>query len=181
MPKIKSITTKTGDKGTTRLFSGEEVSKSSLRIDSYGDIDELASVLGVARCHSRKKEIEEDILFIQRELNTVAAELATTPQKISRLPKRLNKDMLNILEEKRESLETKILIPDGFVVPGGSLSSASLDHARTIARRCERKVAALLEQKIFADELVLIWLKRLSDYLYLMARVEEDKPTMVKD
>src|SRR3989338_7356999 len=85
MAKIRSITTKKGDKGKTRLFSGEEVSKNSPRVRMCGDIDELVAVLGLARYHAEKAEIKESILFIQRSLFTVASEVATSEEKISRL------------------------------------------------------------------------------------------------
>ncbi len=178
MAKIKSITTKKGDKGTTRLFSGEEVLKNSPRLDAYGDIDELSAVLGIARFHAQKEEVKEAILFIQRSLVAVAAELATTPEKIERLHRRVDEIMFKALEEKREALEKNIEIPPGFIVSGSTLSTAHLEHARTITRRCERKAVGLFQEKMISNETVIVWLNRLSDYLYLLARLEEDKPTM---
>ena len=83
MPQKIKITTKTGDKGTTRLFSGETVSKSSARLETYGDVDELVSLLGIARHHVREERLKEEILWLQRELFIVGAELATTPKKNS--------------------------------------------------------------------------------------------------
>lgn len=180
MKKI-SITTKKGDEGKTRLFSGELVSKSNLRLDAYGDIDELACILGLARFQVQDLEMKNDILYIQRALSTVASEMATTSKSVAKLPQRLDAAMLEVLENKRETLEVKTPLPSGFVVSGQSLPAAYLDFARTVARRCERKAVALLEDKQIDNKILIVWLNRLSDYLYLMARFIEKKPTLVKE
>ena len=179
MAKI-NITTKTGDKGTSRLFSGEEVSKDSLRLDAYGDLDELVSMLSVARHHMSQEVLRADILTLQKEIFTVAAELATTKNKLTKLPTRVDQNFLNKLENRRESLAQNTEIPTGFVIPGATLSAAYLDLARAISRRCERKAVRLIEQNEIDNSLVIIWLNRLSDYLYLVARNEEKKPMLVK-
>ena len=177
-----SITTKTGDDGTTRLFSGEKVLKNSARLETYGDLDELVSLLGVARQHVQNKSIQEDILSVQRSLFTVASELATTAEKLTRLKQRVDDQMLQALEGKRVALENKVEIPKGFVIPGGnSLSASYLDLARAVCRRCERKIAGLLAAQEITNEIVLVWFNRLSDYIYLMARFEEKTPLLVKD
>ena len=177
-----SITTKTGDKGYTHLFSGEQVLKNSPRLEAYGDLDELVSVLSLARNSLQDKTRKDDILFLQRSLFTIGAELATTPQKISRLKKRIDQPILKILEDKRTALEALVEIPNGFVIPGGhSIAASYLDYARAISRRCERKILELSEKKEFSNETLLIWMNRLSDYLYLLARFEEKKPLMVID
>ena len=177
-----SITTKTGDKGYTHLFSGEQVLKNSPRLAAYGDLDELVSLLSVARCQTQNKTLKEDILFLQRSLFTIGSELATTPTKISRLKKRIDDQMLKTLEDKRIALESVVEIPRGFVIPGGnSLAAAYLDLARAMARRCERRIVELSEKKEISNETLLIWFNRLSDYLYLMARFEEKKPVLVKE
>ena len=179
MSNVKSITTKVGDRGTTRLFSGEEVSKNSPRLEAYGDIDELVALLGIARFHAKKIETKDALLNIQRLLFVVASELATTSQKLLKLPHRVDEIMLKGLDDKRSQLEAQTKIPNGFVIPGNSLETAHIEHARTVARRCERKIASLLEKKVIENTVVLVWFNRLSDYLYLLARQEEDKPTMV--
>ncbi len=177
-----SITTKTGDQGLTRLFSGEKVLKNSSRLEAYGDLDELVSLLSVARQHVQNENLKNDILFLQRSLFALASELATTNEKLSRLKRRVDDEMLQTLEDKRVALEDKIEIPKGFVIPGGnSLSASYLDLARSVARRCERKIIGLLEQKEITNETVLVWFNRLSDYLYLMARFEEKIPLLVKE
>lgn len=175
------ITTKSGDQGFSRLFSGEKVSKDNPRLEACGDMDELASLLGVTRCHARKKKIQEKILKIQRHLFLAASEVATTEAKLSRLPQRINQNFVNALEQDMESLAANIPDPKGFIVPGGTLSSAYLDYARAVARRCERRIAGLLKKKQIHNATLLIWFNRLSDYLYLMARCEEDKPILLKE
>ncbi len=180
MAKMKSITTKQGDGGLTRLFSGEKVSKNSPRINSYGDIDELVSILGIARQQTKKADIQEALLFIQRSLFIAASELATTSEKLSWLKNRIDNDALKILDDKRDALEKIVTIPNGFIVPANTLAASYIDYARAVSRRCERKIIALLEKKIIANTILLIWFNRLSDYLYLLARCEEGSPLMVK-
>ena len=179
--KKPSITTKTGDKGQTSLFSGEKVSKHSPRLETYGDIDELVSLLSIARHHVQNQNIQNEILFIQRSLFIISSELATTADKLEKLPKRVDEAMLNALEKRRIALEEQVELPRGFVIPGNTLASAYLDYGRAVSRRCERKVVALLEEKIMNNEIPLVWLNRLSDYLYLLARLEEGKSLLVKE
>ena len=176
---VKSITTKKGDSGKSRLFSGEEVLKNSARLDAYGDIDELIAILGIARFHAKKEKVKESLLFIQNAFFPVASELATTKAKLERLPRRVDEHFLEELESRRENLEPLIKIPDGFVVPGDCLAAAHIDHARTVCRRVERKIVSLFEAKDIENKILLVWLNRLSDYLYLLARLEEDHPRMV--
>lgn len=183
MNRPSSITTKVGDKGTTFLFSGEEVSKDSPRTDTYGDLDELVSVLGVARCHAKQETIRVAILEVQRDLFTVGAELATAIDHLDLLKQRLDEAMLKELETKRDDLETRIRMPDGFIIPGGAdvVSAAHLDHARTLARRLERRVVTLLRAGLVRNPHLVIWMNRLSDYLWLMARFEEGKSLSLRD
>jgi cob(I)alamin adenosyltransferase len=173
-----SITTRVGDKGTTLLFSGERVAKDSPRTEAYGDLDELVSVLGVARCHARRSA--KDILKLQRELFVVGSELATSQKFVKLLAERVDAGMLADFEKRRETLEAQIKMPDGFIIPGGSLAGAHLDHARTIARRLERKVVGLQRRRLVKNKHLRVWLNRLSDYLWLLARHEEGKATVLK-
>ena len=181
MAKKNIITTKTGDQGTSLLFSGEKVSKSNPRLEAYGDLDELVSILGVARQYVKHKSITEDILELQRDLFRAASELATTPDKLSKLKQQIDQAFLDKLENKNKTLYEDTNIPNGFIVPGGSRSSAYLDLARAVSRRCERKIVKLLESGEINNKFLIVWINRLSDYLYLMARFEEDKPTLVKE
>ena len=174
------ITTQIGDRGATRLFSGEEVSKNSLRIEAQGDLDELGCVLGIARLHTRKKSVQKDILALQRDLFIIGSELATTALQSSQLPRRVDEDFLSVFEKKRDALHAVTRIPSGFVIAGASVSSAWLDLARAVSRRMERRVVTLFERKEMDNRFLLIWVNRISDYLYLLARFEEGKPILVK-
>lgn len=172
-----SITTRTGDHGTTRLFSGEVVPKDSPRTEAYGTVDELVSQLGVARVHCRRDENRALILQIQRELFIVGSEMATAPDHLQRLKRRIDRDMLDQLDRRREALEQRVPIPNDFIVPGGSLAGAHLDVARTVARRVERLAAGLTRKGMLDNPHLTVWLNRLSDFLYLLARDEEPDPT----
>jgi cob(I)alamin adenosyltransferase len=175
MNPTSSITTKVGDRGTTFLFSGEEVPKDSLRTMAYGDLDELVSVLGVARCHVSREDVRQEILVLQRDLFTVGAELATALDHAGLLKQRITEEELQSFEARRDALERRIKMPDGFIIPGGSGSpgSAHLDHARTIARRVERRTVSLARANLIDNPHLLVWLNRVSDYLWLLARLEE--------
>jgi len=175
-----SITTKFGDKGKTALFSGEVVDKDSPRTDAYGDVDELVSVLGVARAHADDAEVSENLLWIQSELFVVAAELATDKKKIKTLSDRIDEERVRQLDEKRDELESKIKMPDGFIIPGGTKVAAFIDHARTISRRCERKAVGLDRYGLIDNPHLLIWLNRLSDYLWILARYVEGDAVVLK-
>ncbi|MFH0908665.1 MAG: cob(I)yrinic acid a,c-diamide adenosyltransferase [bacterium] len=176
----KSITTKVGDKGTTFLFSGEEVPKNSERTEAYGDLDELVSQLGVARAAASRADTRERVLALQKRLFVVGSELATMPDKLPMLRERVDAKMLAELEAFRVDLESRIKRPPGFVVPGGTLTAAHLDLARTIARRLERKIVGLTRTGELANDVLLVWINRVSDYLWLLARLEEGEATTPK-
>lgn len=179
--KSRSITTKIGDQGTTRLFSGEEVSKDSPRTDAYGDMDELVSVLGIARSVATRKDVRDRLEQIQRDLFIAGAELATSLEHAHLLEKRMDEAMVRDIDRKRKVVEGKIRMPRGFILPGATSAAAHIDHARTIARRCERKVVGLLEAGLIENRPMIIWFNRLSDYLWLLARLEEGERTQPKD
>ena len=176
-----SITTKTGDRGTTRLFSGEDVPKNSPRMDALGAVDELVSLLGVARCHAARPATRAALLEIQRELFTLASEFATTPAALPRLPRRVDAGFVAAMERRGRELEASVEYPAGFILPGASLAGAHLDHARAVARRCEREAVRLRDAGLLENPQALIWLNRLSDVLWLLARSEEERPQPLRD
>jgi len=176
----KSITTRVGDQGKTRLFSGEEVWKHSPRTDAYGDLDEIVSVLGVAFSHAERDETRRSVREVQHTLFTVGTELATGESFVGRLAERIDEAAVRAIERDMDGLEERIDMPKGFVLPGGTPAAAHLDHARTVTRRCERKVVALFEERLISNPNLLIWLNRLSDYLWLLARFEEGDRTVMK-
>lgn len=179
---MASITTGIGDKGTTRLFSGDVVSKSSPRPEAYGDIDELVSHLGVARSLCTHADTIERLIYLQRELFKAGAELATPMESLARKASpRIDAERLAELDRLRSDLEAQISMPRGFILPGGTPVAAHIDIARAVARRCERRVVALAEAGEINNPSLLIWMNRLSDYLWLLARREEGELVIEKN
>lgn len=178
--KAPSITTRVGDGGNTYLFSGEKVRKDSARTDAYGDLDELVSVLGVARCHARRSGTRRILTDLQRDLFLAGSELATSAKGLGRLPARIDAKRLAAFERLREDLEGRIRMPKGFILPGGTPAAAHLDHARAVSRRLERKVVALSRRRVVRNKDLLVWLNRVSDFLWLLARFEEGRATTLK-
>jgi cob(I)alamin adenosyltransferase len=168
-----SITTRQGDRGTTFLFSGEEVSKASLRTNAYGDIDELVSTLGVARATVTDDRVRDTVLELQNALFIVGSELATSSDNVHLLKQRIGAAELARLDAVREEAEASIVMPSTFILPGGTQGAAFLDLARTVARRCERKIVHLQEEGLIANPELVVWMNRLSDTLWLLARMEE--------
>ncbi len=172
MPRIY---TKKGDDGTTSLWYGGRVSKSDVRTDAYGAVDEAGSALGVARalCGPDGGELAADILRIQNELFVAGAELATAPDAAGRLEdgvSRVTDEMADALDAVIDRYMERVSLPPKFVIPGGTALSAQLDLARAIIRRAERRVVALKEADGLSSEAVLRFLNRASDAAYAMAR-----------
>ena len=166
-----SITTRTGDAGKTRLFSGEEVSKADLAPRAYGALDEAVSILGIARSLTDSEGLQEQLLWLQNTCFMVGADLATHPDSNKR--GRLTQEDLDEMDRFRDELEKVTPLPKDFVIPGGNPVAAHLDHARTVFRRCEQESVALMEADFLRNPLVIVWLNRVSDALWLMARQME--------
>jgi cob(I)alamin adenosyltransferase len=168
------IYTRKGDDGTTGLWYGGRVPKYSGRPEAYGSVDEAAAALGVCRAAAEPGgELYEDILRVQNELFVAGAELATAPQAAGRLDPGVSKvtpEMVERLESDIDRYMDRVDLPPKFVIPGGTELSARLDVARAAVRRAERRVSALRHDGDLADETVLIYLNRLSDALFAMAR-----------
>jgi cob(I)alamin adenosyltransferase len=172
---VPRIYTKKGDDGTTSLWYGGRVSKSDVRTDAYGAVDEAGSALGVARalCGPDGGELAADILRIQNELFVAGAELATAPDAAGRLEdgvSRVTDEMADALDAVIDRYMERVSLPPKFVIPGGTALSAQLDLARAIIRRAERRVVALKEADGLSSEAVLRFLNRASDAAYAMAR-----------
>ncbi|MDA0987324.1 MAG: cob(I)yrinic acid a,c-diamide adenosyltransferase [Bacteroidetes bacterium] len=165
------IYTKTGDKGETSLFGGKRVSKNSLRIDCYGTVDELNSFIGIICSNKPSKKISLLLNVIQNELFIIGADLATpNDAKTKSFQKISNKNIKN-LENYIDNLELKLPKLKNFILPGGSVVGSSLHYARTVCRSAERKVVALSKLELI-DKLLIVYLNRLSDLLFVMARYE---------
>ena len=173
------IYTRKGDDGTTGLWYGGRVEKSSGRPEAYGAVDEAASALGVCRALAREdRELYADILRIQNELFIAGAELATAPEAAERLEAGISKvtqEMIDRLEADIDRYMAQVELPPKFVIPGGNQLSAQLDVARAALRRAERRVVDLKIAGDLADEIVITYLNRASDAVYAMAR-HADEP-----
>ncbi len=181
MKNTFSITTRTGDKGTTHLFSGETISKHSQQTDAYGDLDEVVSLLGMARAASERAALQETLISLQRRLFVVGTELATSLGHVQQLAQRVDAAMVAELDRERDALEERLPPVTDFILPGGTEVAAHLDLARAVTRRCERKVVGLLEAGLVENADIVVWLNRLSDYLWLLAREEEGEAVLMKN
>ena len=165
------IYTKTGDDGTTGLFGGQRVTKDSLRVECYGTVDELNSSLGIANSEVKNNELNSLLTEIQNKLFTLGAQLATP----------LNKDEINtvklvdsdivFLETNIDKFEEKLKPLKQFILPGGTMGASFLHFARSVCRRAERLVTLLSKNEKISN-LNLIYLNRLSDLLFVLARYE---------
>lgn len=166
------IYTRTGDSGDTGLFGGGRVLKSHPRVEAYGEVDELNASIGMARAVEMMPRIDEVLVGIQRDLFAIGALLATP----DREKMRGQLEKANIDERRVTELERAIDDGDAeleplksFIVPGGTPKAAALHVARTVCRRAERRVIALIDEEI--PDIVVVYLNRLSDLLFTLARV----------
>ena len=172
MVTLNKIYTRTGDKGSTRLATGEEISKTSPRVNAYGEVDELNAVLGVARLHSGQNDrIDAMLGRIQNELFDLGADLATP---LDPAPKwealRIVASQVDRLEKEIDWMNESLKPLDSFILPGGSPLSTHLHVARTVCRRAERKTVEMIEAGEVINEEALRYLNRLSDHLFVAAR-----------
>lgn len=164
------IYTKTGDKGQTSLWGGARVPKHHIRIESYGTVDELNSYIGVVRDHINDEKLKTDLKEIQDRLFTLGSILATDPAKADKVktPDLYEKDVEQ-LESWIDEMEEDLPELKNFILPGGHAAVSFAHVARTVSRRAERLAVALNEIEPIL-EVVLHYLNRLSDYLFVLAR-----------
>ena len=162
------IYTKTGDDGKTSLFDNSRVWKSHERIVSYGAIDELNSAVGIAISMDLDHQLKEILVRIQNELFIVGSDLANPNMSNTKI--RTTKNMILSLENDIDTFESELSELTNFILPGGTLMSSILHLSRTIARRAETHVTAL-SQKEEINKIVIVYLNRLSDLLFVLARV----------
>ena len=161
------IYTKTGDKGLTSLYTGERVDKNSLRVQTYGAIDEVDSALGIARAFVEVEQVREKIFALQKLLPRLMADFAS----LNREPL-ITSDDVKTLELEMDALESSLPPLREFLIPGASKGGAFLDLARTITRRAER-LACELAKSEEVHGVDKIFLNRLSDYCFLLMRCED--------
>ncbi len=165
------IYTKTGDKGKTSLFSGKRVWKNNVRVDTYGTIDELNSIIGVAVSHlnlknKNNKYLKNILIDVQKTLFYIGSYLADLPDTIENID--INQKV-DEFEHQIDSMTKKMPTLSNFILPGGGVAGASLQHARTVARRAERNLVRL-SKKEEVDTRVVKYIDRLSDLLFTASR-----------
>lgn len=171
-----AIYTKRGDDGTTGLFGGPRVSKDDLRVAAYGDIDELNSVLGLARAElAQDPDLAAILARVQSELFTLGAQLATPH--VEEAPKNvpaIRPDDVTRLEQEIDRLDLELKPLRSFILPAGSRSAATLHVARTVCRRAERAVVTLSRHEPL-PALSMEYINRLSDHLFTLARAANQR------
>jgi cob(I)alamin adenosyltransferase len=167
---LLKIYTRTGDEGATSLFDGTRVSKADDRVDAYGEVDELNAWLGLVRAATLSADLDEPLVQIQRDLFALGAMLADPSHRIAtRVTKAtLGADDVARLEALIDRLESELPPLRHFVLAGGAAAGAALHVARTVCRRAERRMVALDPA---ADPLAIQYINRLSDLLFVIARV----------
>lgn len=165
------IYTKTGDKGTTSLIGGVRVPKNHIRIESYGTVDELNSYLGMVSDSANDVLINDWIREIQDRLFTIGSVLATNPDKEvkMKLPDVHDSDVI-WLEQKIDEMNEQLPEMRSFILPGGHIASSTCHVARCVCRRAERICVGMQEQNEVVPELIVRYLNRLSDFLFVLAR-----------
>jgi cob(I)alamin adenosyltransferase len=165
------IYTKTGDRGETRLFDGTKVRKNNDRVDAYGDVDELNSFIGAAASFLKDAALASMLAEIQKDLFSVGAQLADPASKSQNRGKfEIPRERVESLEKAIDTFETELPPLRQFILAGGGHGGAFLHVARTVCRRAERRVVSLAE-KVEVNPIVIEYLNRLSDFLFVIARV----------
>lgn len=176
MIEFEKVTTRGGDRGESSLYSGERRTKDDIFFQTLGDVDELQSSLGLIRAHLGDQDVEREVYEIQKHLVKIGAEIATNPSS------ELYEQFVHPTDKDTEALEQRMLalaerasIPDAFVMSGSSRPSAFADMARSIARRAERSLVGLIRSRhLIHLHVCQQYLNRLSDYLFMLARVLDD-------
>ena len=162
------IYTKTGDDGTTGLFGGARLPKDHTRIDAYGTVDELNSVIGWLMTTHSHQEVNDFLKNIQARLFTVGSNLASDPSKDMITPDLIEEDITTI-ERAIDQMQNELPPLKHFILPGGSTSVSAAHLARTVCRRAERRCVALSHEST-VESIILLYLNRLSDYFFVLAR-----------
>ena len=177
---MPSFFTRKGDEGQTGLLGKKRVYKDDLIIDVLGSLDELSSVLGLARSTSQLPQVGDLLIHIQRDLFYLLGEVAAAPEHIERFST-IRKEQVEWFETEIARLEEKFTVPTYFILPGDSKAGAALDLARTVTRRAERNMVRLVHAGVINNPFILQYLNRLSSFLFVLELYEIDqaglKPT----
>ena len=169
--RITKVYTRTGDKGLTSLIGGKRVSKDSSRVNAYGEIDELNAVLGIVRSKAKDDEVKTIISAIQNDLFIVGADLAS-PMDI--VAPRIKPESTKRLEQTIDKFLKELDPLKEFILPTGTNGGQYLHLARTVSRRAERSIVKLKREETINED-VLKYINRLSDLLFVMARIENKR------
>ena len=165
------IYTKTGDKGKTSLIGGTKVYKSDLRIESYGTVDELNSFVGLCLDHLKSHNISNVLTEVQDRLFTIGSALACDPEKETKLKiPDLHEADVELLEKEIDKMNEVLPVMKSFILPGGHVTVSTLHVARCICRRAERCCVRMQKKEMEIESLIIKYLNRLSDYLFVLAR-----------
>jgi cob(I)alamin adenosyltransferase len=172
VPRLTKIYTRTGDAGETALGAGGRLAKDHIRVEVYGTVDELSSVLGVARAVGLSSRLDAELARVQNELFHLGADLCVREEdKATRPGPRIEERHVEALERTIDELNADLPALANFVLPGGSTGAAHLHVARTVCRRAERLLVTLMREETVGSQ-TLPYLNRLSDALFVMARWE---------
>ena len=165
------IYTKTGDLGKTSLIGGTKVPKSNIRIESYGTVDELNSFIGLVGDYLNNSRLKTILKEIQDRLFTIGSSLACDPDKepLMKIPD-LKEHDVKLLENEMDKMNEELPAMKHFILPGGHVAVSTTHITRCVCRRAERLCVGLKEMGGFVDPLVIVYLNRLSDYLFVLAR-----------
>jgi cob(I)alamin adenosyltransferase len=165
------IYTKTGDKGTTSLIGGTKILKSDLRIEAYGTVDELNSYIGLCRDILEDNDVKKILLEVQDRLFTIGSSLACDPEKETKLKiPDLHEPDVELLEKEIDRMNELIPPMKSFVLPGGHHSVSTIHITRCVCRRAERCCVRLEERNPDSEDIIIKYLNRLSDYLFILSR-----------
>jgi cob(I)alamin adenosyltransferase len=175
---MRKIYTGGGDRGKTSLFSGERISKSAAQLRSYGNLDELNSIIGalIATLPAEQHLLQDELYGVQSDLFHLSAWLATSPNSpVAENLTEISSDNITKLEHAIDWISDQLPDLNGFILPGGHISSAWAHLARTVCRRCERDVVDFYEQSYKGQVAeryrnIVVYLNRLSDYFFVLAR-----------
>jgi cob(I)alamin adenosyltransferase len=165
------IYTKTGDKGKTSLIGGTKVFKSDIRIETYGTVDELNSYIGLVIDYTPDEKQRAILKLVQDRLFVIGSSLACDPDKQTgmHIPD-LNEEDILVLEKEIDSMNEKLPVMKNFILPGGHPAVSSTHIARCVCRRAERLCVNMQQHEIFIEPLIIKYINRLSDYLFVLAR-----------
>jgi len=163
------IYTKTGDTGETGLFGGDRVTKDAPRIEGYGAVDELNSLIGIIRALRPGKKIDQVLRTIQSDLFVLGADLATRKANKRSLIPRISRSHIASVEKTIDSFQLSLRPLKAFILPGGTVAASHVHYARTVCRRAERSTVRLSRSEEI-NENALVYLNRLSDLLFVLAR-----------